>query len=270
MSWDSLGKTINTFVEERLLSPLLGTFVISWCAWNYRFMVILLSEESVATTFRMIETYAFPDLASIFLRGMLFPLLTTLAYVYIYPWPARVIFEAWRKTQLDIATIRRKYDEETPVSHAEARELRAARYAAEEELEQAQQQLAQLRRDFNELRRAQQPGPAAVEPAPQAGPSPTKTLMRGKRGLPPDEQQVLKLLEGLGGAANNDHLLQQIQKVLGVNLVQATYLMEELLHRDLAERNFNEDREVIALTQDGRRLLYAAGNTENVAAETGR
>jgi DNA repair exonuclease SbcCD ATPase subunit len=151
MSWDQLGKTVNTFVEERLLSPLLATFVVSWAIWNYKFLVILFSLHSVQTTFKLIDAL-FPDVQTRFVWGFVLPMLTTLAYLYVYPWFAAIALEQWKKSQLKLTKIRRKYDDETPVSEAEAREIRTARYKAEEELEKARRDLADVRRDLIALR----------------------------------------------------------------------------------------------------------------------
>lgn len=261
MSWDHLGKTVNTFVEERLLSPLLGTFAISWCAWNYKFLVILFSAASVTTTFQLIEAYAFPNLTTLLLKGFAAPLATTLAYVYFYPWPARVVFEAWRKSQLEIAKIRRKYDEETPVSHAEARELRAARYRLEEELEKSQQQLAQLRADYNEFRRlhSQNLERSAEVGSPSASSPQASERKSGDASLSAEERLVLELLEKSEGREELAFLLAAIAGKAGGGKVKAEFLLEELRGKGLVDRDLYETDTFYFLTQEGRRELFHSG-----------
>lgn len=154
MGWDALGKTLNSFVEDRLVSPLMGTFALSWCFWNYKFLVILFSDADVSTTFALLKSVSFPDLSAVIVNGVVYPLGTTMAYLYLYPFPAAWVLEQWKKTQLKLTTIRRKYDDEAPASQADLRAERLSRYSAEEEAQKLRDTIAQLRRDYNDALRA--------------------------------------------------------------------------------------------------------------------
>jgi hypothetical protein len=39
-------KSAKAQLSERIASPLIGSFVISWCLWNYKFLVILFSASA--------------------------------------------------------------------------------------------------------------------------------------------------------------------------------------------------------------------------------
>lgn len=150
---EGVGKSIGQFIDERLSSPLLGTFLISWAAWNYKFIVILLSSNSVLRTFELIETVAFPTGLDVALRGFAYPLLTTLLYIYVYPYPAKLVYSTWRRTQYDLTKIRQQYADETLLSIDESRELRAQMQAVKDELAQANTDLQAARADVEGYQR---------------------------------------------------------------------------------------------------------------------
>lgn len=150
---EGVGKTVSEFIEERLSSPLLGTFLLSWSAWNYKFLVILFSNNTVSTTFELIETVAFPNAAAVLLRGVLLPLLTTLAYIYVYPYPAKLVYAAWRRTQYDLTKIRQQYADETLLSLEESRELRAQLQGLRDDLEKANASVDAARADVEAYQR---------------------------------------------------------------------------------------------------------------------
>ena len=81
---DDLLTSAKQTLTERLASPLLGSFAAAWCTWNYKFLVILFSSAGVSQTFGLIEKFSFPDVASIFTRGIIYPLLSAVAYVFFY------------------------------------------------------------------------------------------------------------------------------------------------------------------------------------------
>lgn len=122
---DDILHSIRSQVSERLSSPLIGAFAISWCLWNYRFLVILFSNNTVTETFKLIDSIAFPPTWSVFLNGVLYPLLSALSYIFLYPYPARVVYRFVRERQRDIAKIRQQIEDETPLTQAEAKLLKA-------------------------------------------------------------------------------------------------------------------------------------------------
>jgi hypothetical protein len=86
--WDSTKSNLT----DRLSSPLIGSFLVSWCLWNWRFLVILFSDASISQTFNMIESISFPDFKSILIFGVACPLITSLVYIFLYPLPARFVY----------------------------------------------------------------------------------------------------------------------------------------------------------------------------------
>jgi hypothetical protein len=103
----------------------MGSFVVSWCLWNYRFLVILFSDTTLTQTFSQIDASCFPDTWAVFYRGVLFPLLTSLAYIFVYPYPAKFVYEFTRRRQQELLAIRRRISDETLLTVEESRKLRS-------------------------------------------------------------------------------------------------------------------------------------------------
>lgn len=122
---DEIMKSAKDSLLDRLSNPLLGSFILSWCLWNYKFLVILFSAASVTTTFKLVDSTAFPDTYTVFTQGLAFPMLTAMAYIFIYPYPAKFVYGFTGRRQREINELRRLIDNETPLTLEESRAIRA-------------------------------------------------------------------------------------------------------------------------------------------------
>ena len=164
MSWEPISKTLGSVIDERLSSPLISTFVISWSLINYKFFVILFSKESVPKTFDLIEETFWKKKCVIDLpweyctpltQFLILPTIATALYLFVLPRPARWVYEHWRENQKRTNEIRIRYDDEQPISTEESQAYRRRNRELESELETAQRanelQLADLRKAEKEL-----------------------------------------------------------------------------------------------------------------------
>jgi len=85
---DSVKQTIG----ERLSSPLLSSFIVSWCLWNWKFLVILFSDADVSVTFALIDKYSFTDKYDYYLHGLLYPLGSAGLFVFGYPYIEIIVY----------------------------------------------------------------------------------------------------------------------------------------------------------------------------------
>jgi hypothetical protein len=113
---DELSKTIRAQLHERVSSPLLATFSIAWLVWNYKFILILFASVPLGEKFQIIDAVAFPSGISILLNGFVYPLATALALIFLYPIPARYVYEYAKKRQRELKEIQQKIDDETPLT----------------------------------------------------------------------------------------------------------------------------------------------------------
>ncbi|MGC1175774.1 hypothetical protein [Polaromonas sp.] len=140
--------SVLAHVSERTTNPLSFSFTVSWAAWNYRFLVVLFSAESPAKTFSQIDAIYASGWAR-WGSGFLAPLLTALAYVYLYPYLTEKVVQFYRARQIAIANAVKKVegnrlmtpDEVSQIVRRHEGDLRTAR----EELAATHTMVAQLR-----------------------------------------------------------------------------------------------------------------------------
>ncbi|MDR7097064.1 hypothetical protein [Hydrogenophaga laconesensis] len=117
---EPLGKSLGAVVEERLSSPLVSSFAISWSLINYKFFVILLSKNSVTETFALIEKLCFPTMWHWIGYGIVLPSVATYLYIYWLPSISLRVYERWRLTQHENDRIRNKYPTDKMLSQEES------------------------------------------------------------------------------------------------------------------------------------------------------
>jgi F0F1-type ATP synthase membrane subunit b/b'/DNA-binding MarR family transcriptional regulator len=177
-----LWASIVAYANERSTNPLTSAFVLTWAAWNYKFFVVLFNDETTADKFDAIaELYprsnnwclltdalcAPPD--AFWGSAFVYPALTTLFYVFAYPYITKKVVSFYRRRQIDIAnevkaiekdrvrtveevaTLVRGYEQkvnaadiDAKAARAEAGELRNALTAAEAELKELRKAASEL------------------------------------------------------------------------------------------------------------------------------
>lgn len=130
---DDVLKSIRSYLYDRAVSPLMGSFLVSWCAWNYKFILVFFSGESILEKFRIINEVLYPNGTMVFLFGVIYPLATALGYLFFYPYPAKIVFAFSRKRQKEINDIKKTIEEETLLTVEESRSIRQAVYKLEDE-----------------------------------------------------------------------------------------------------------------------------------------
>lgn len=105
----------------------------------------------------MIDAVAFPSGISILLNGLFYPLAAALVLIFLYPIPAKYVYEYAKKRQRDLKEIQQKIDDETPLTKEEARAIRKEALKRtmdlEEELEKQVanvERLKEIVREFEE------------------------------------------------------------------------------------------------------------------------
>ena len=235
---DELVKSVRMHLSERLTSPLLGAFVVSWIIWNFRFLLIVISAESVESKLRLIDHIAFPGIWPAILHGIVGPLVTALAWIFLYPYPAKRVYEFARRRQRDLLEIRRVIEGETPLTVEDTRKFRREFSVREQELnleiDRKDQEIAKLQR-LLEL--------AAQEKSVE---TPTLDTFR----LDADFVEMLGDLVSAGGSAKRDDLISWSK----FDQIKAENLFGELVSKEFLEEVWNEKsgRREVTMTQRGR------------------
>ncbi|MEH8161271.1 helix-turn-helix domain-containing protein [Aeromonas veronii] len=116
--------SIKAHLYDRAVSPLMGSFIVSWIVWNYKLPLLIMSKEPILEKYRIISEVLYTSESSIYLNGLAYPTLTALAYIFIYPYPAEFVFKFTRNRQKSISNIKRRIESETLLTIKESVELR--------------------------------------------------------------------------------------------------------------------------------------------------
>lgn len=167
--FENLLKSTEESIRDRLDSPILISFGISWAAWNYEFLMILASANSVTVTLKLVKDIAFPGEWDWALTGFLYPALATAAYIFLYPYPARFVYGYLRYQQKKQNRVRQKIDDETVLTQEESRkvyaEIEQQRRQAEQLQSQSNQEIQRLRLTISSLERELSEARSATEPS---------------------------------------------------------------------------------------------------------
>lgn len=164
--FDDLAKSVKAQLYERVSSPLLASFMLAWAAWNYRFILVVVSAVPTTEKFSYIDSQIFPTYQEMALRGALYPLFTALFLIFVYPVPAKYVYQYSRRRQKELKEIQQQIDDETPLTNEEARQLRRDALAASIEYDKALQsraaEITRLKELVEELQTQSIPKPAEV------------------------------------------------------------------------------------------------------------
>lgn len=162
--FESLRQQIN----ERLNSPLLGAYAISWILLNYQVLVVLLSDLAPSEKINLIDAHlTAPSLVHILFGEISFeapglktfglPLLMALIYIFILPWPSRFALGFNLYMNKINKELKLKINNETPLTASEVSEMLSGANGKIEELEQLlERESRQAKRYKDELSIAEQ------------------------------------------------------------------------------------------------------------------
>jgi hypothetical protein len=263
---NDLAKTVKAQLYERVSSPLLGAFTISWFAWNYRFVLVIVSSMPVTEKFTYIDSSLFNSYQNIFLHGTLYPLLTTLSLIFIYPFPAKFVYEFWRKRQRELKEIQQRIDDETPLTREEARELRHetlnTRLEFEQELERRSGEITRLKEAIKELQPFEKTG---IDRPPKKS---TKTVpaksVETSSALDENQIQMLQKIASSEGIQKSGLIISS-----GSDKILSDYNLGELETKGYASERYESRLGGIAVfvTHAGRSYLINHSRNNNHAGD---
>lgn len=121
--FDEYFKSVRAQLYERATSPLLGAFTASWIAWNYKFLTVLFSSLPIHDKFIFIEAL-YPSTNVIISKLAFFPLVSSVLFLFIYPWPARWAFMWWKYHKVKQRKEKQKLEDGDLLSVEQSREIR--------------------------------------------------------------------------------------------------------------------------------------------------
>lgn len=128
--------SIRSQLYDRASNPLTGSFVISWSLWNYKIFLTIFSALSVQGKVEFIDQVLYPTPYSFILQCVIYPLLTSLAYIYVYPIPSIKIFKYHKEKQKQLIELKNEIEGGTLITEKAARKLRSDHYLLQNNYEE--------------------------------------------------------------------------------------------------------------------------------------
>lgn len=143
--------TLVAGVRDRTTNPLTLSFLVSWSLWNYKFFVILFEDTDSGARLRAIATMYPHESATYLGEALLYPLISALAYVFIYPVVSLAPIGAYRIYQVWTANLVKKIEKSRVLTQAEAIALTRRH---EKEKTVLEEEMTSRATELNELRNA--------------------------------------------------------------------------------------------------------------------
>lgn len=146
---DDLTKEIKAQLYERVKSPLFGAFALSWVGWNYRAILAVLSKMSFQETLAYFDKL-YPSNFDWLWHCFGGPLVTAVAFLIVYPYPARWMYGYWATQHKKLKKVQQDIEDETPLTQEEAKALRKTSLEQVAALEAKILEQRQLNNELNE------------------------------------------------------------------------------------------------------------------------
>jgi cell division protein FtsB len=239
MSVEDVWKSTTEVLRERMTSPVVGPFACSWLGWNYKFVLLLFSDVGIPKIFWMIEGL-YPATAPFYAgRGLLYPALTTAAYIVFMPWLEVGALMLSGKVQKQVRVLKQDVSMSQLLEKKEGDALR-------EENDRLRLSIRTLNeRSKNEIESLQGQLDAAAKELAKPGPTPKV----GTSELSSQEFRVLEHLQMFDAAITSEDLVAALP-LPAEDVLEA---VEQLRQRGMTATVRVNEVPTIRLTEIGRR-----------------
>lgn len=121
---DDIITTIKAQLYDRVTSPLLGTFTIAWSIYNWKVILVLVSNLNAIEKINYLKLNIFTSKADTAIHGLAIPLIIALGMIYAYPLVSEHVYFFTRKHQHRLKQLKQTIDDPSPISPEEAAQLR--------------------------------------------------------------------------------------------------------------------------------------------------
>lgn len=193
--FEDFAKDIKAQLYERVRSPLLGAFAFSWVLWNHRLIMAFFSEMKFAEKIAYFDDI-YPTLYDFWICGVVPPLLFALGYIFLYPYPARWIYNYSARQDIRLKEARNKIEDITPLSQEQAKALRKLMSNQAIEHQKEIQELDQLNQELKRQLSLSAQQAANQVPRSEALKEILDWPDDNKAGRSPDQENSTKKSEG--------------------------------------------------------------------------
>ncbi|WP_108062125.1 hypothetical protein [Poseidonibacter lekithochrous] len=130
---------VNSFkahLYERTSSPLIGAFIFYWVVCNYKLVMIILDGDmKVNEKFDLIKTLYPQNIwtpwegfdihySTLLGNGLLMPLIITLIYIFIIPYPSKFIYKFSRNRERELQEINQETQDKIPLTIEQSKKIK--------------------------------------------------------------------------------------------------------------------------------------------------
>lgn len=116
-------KGIREYTSDRFMSPLGASLAASWCAWNYKTLLIIFSGESAIRKIHLLQM-VYQDTWYSWVHFAIGPLMTTAFYILVFPYPSNWVYSYSLRRRKEALSLKRQIDDQTVLTQEESRALR--------------------------------------------------------------------------------------------------------------------------------------------------
>jgi len=274
--------SIRLQINERLTSPLVGSFFLSWICWNHRFLFVIFSSLPVRERFEFIDHQLYPAWWETLNAGLIKPALTSILFILLYPRVSNFFLRDWLQKQVETKALRDDIEKETMLTKAESRTILMNSYKIRGEYENTIQELTQ---EIEILRKnAHQPRPdemsdsdlKAIIDRDKIQKNEVERLkklvtdLQDANSAKPSEQtiekgtiELIKLLVSQNGEFAKDNVITEFGSRFKDNRVRAQYYIDEAVRLHLITVDWknrgSQNFLFCSLTDQGRKFAIKQG-----------
>lgn len=264
-----LASGMRQLINERLVSPLLPAFTLSWLVVNYRLLFVLFSDEAPAAKFSLIDTALYPTADAALINGFILPLSIALIYIFAYPYPAKLIYQYSLKRQRELRDARQQVEKATVLTLEESQRLRTYYFDRESKLQKTfqtqQEELNQLRAKIADLEQSDSPKTDNRIPSTE---SLASRISKWAKELSDTNAKILAALAFSEERERDYQSERELKKYTDYSITTLRVALDDLLTNRLVDRTYGADSEPrYSLTDLGRRAFLSWNSSKTTSSD---
>jgi hypothetical protein len=231
-------KQLRVLLYERISSPLLSTFVVSWLVWNYQIVLAIFAGTDLEKKIYILN--ALLNFESSPWRLLIGPALTTLVFIFLYPYPARGVYWFWHIQQNRLRELRQKIEKQALLSEDDRQRIYAAMYESDT---RHQSEMAKRDAEIQRLKDLYETpkNPSQELVTQMANAQEQAERLRLTKRLPEREDKFLWIVgkaDSAGRTVSEDDVISE----MGIDKTEGRYYAEDLAAKGFVSRNPSETK----------------------------
>ena len=144
-SWRDISNSLSAYLRSRLVNPIFGAYLVTWAVINFRLLLVLFGAGTWQEKIRYIDTRLYTEEWHWLIFGFAYPMVAAVLLVLGTPFINRWSTVFLRTREAETTRQLLALEEETPVTKAEATQLRRQLLAERESRIEDQEEAEKLR-----------------------------------------------------------------------------------------------------------------------------